>query len=407
MLTGKTVVVGVTGGIAAYKAADLVSRLRKWHADVRVIMTESATHLISPLTFRELSGSPVIVDMFAEVAHWQVQHISLARAADLLVVAPATANIIGKIACGIADDMLSTTVMATTAPVLLAPAMNANMYRNRAVQENLKRLSERGFKIIGPESGHLLCGDDDIGRMSPPEAIAERILAMVQATDDLKGVNMLITAGGTREPIDPVRFIGNRSSGRMGYALAGAAVERGANVTLISAPGAKGLAVPGGAEVVYVETTCDMFEAVLKRFDHADVVIKAAAPADYRPSQTHSQKIKKRDQEELEIQLVSNPDILGELGRRKTHQVLIGFAAETENLMENAGEKLAKKNLDLIVANDVSNRETGFESENNRVTLLSPEGSRSLELMPKIRVAHEILDEVSSLLARKTGRNRQ
>lgn len=407
MLSGRTVVVGVTGGIAAYKAADLVSRLRKWQADVRVIMTESATHLISPLTFRELSGNPVVVDMFAEVAHWQVQHISLARAADLLVIAPATANIIGKIACGIADDMLSTAVMATTAPVLLAPAMNADMYRSRAVQENLKRLLERGFKTIGPESGHLLCGDDDIGRMSDPATIAERILAILREKVDLKGVNILVTAGGTREPIDPVRFIGNRSSGRMGYALAAAAVARGADVTLISAPGAKGLTVPSGAEIVHVETTRDMFKAVLERFDHADVVIKAAAPADYRPSQPHSQKIKKRDQEELEIRLVPNPDILAELGRRKTHQLLIGFAAETENLIENAGEKLTKKNLDLIVANDVSGRETGFESENNRVTLLSPEGSRSLALMSKIGVAEVILDEVSGLLARKAGRDRQ
>lgn len=401
MLSGRTVVLGVTGSIAAYKAADLASRLRKWHADVRVIMTESAAKLINPLTFRELTAQPVVVDMFAEISHWQVQHVSLAKAADILVVAPATANIIGKSASGIADDMLSATIMATRAPILLAPAMNANMYRNPIVQENIRRLLDRGFLSIGPESGHLLCGDDDIGRMTPPDQIAERIREILTAGGELNGIRVLVTAGGAREFIDPVRFIGNRSSGRMGFALACEAVRRGAAVTLIAGSIASDLQVPPGVSYVPVTSTKEMYREVLGRFESADVVIKAAAPADFRPAEACTQKIKKQGLEELVVRLIPNPDILLELGRQKKGQIVVGFAAETENVESNGLEKLRRKNADMIVANDVSQAGSGFESEDNRVTLITESGSKGLPLMPKTRLAVEILNEITKLLCQK------
>lgn len=403
MLTGYTIVLGISGGIAAYKAADLTSRLRKLNADVRVIMTDAAAKLISPLTLRELSGGPVVVDMFAEVSHWQVQHVALAKAADLLVVAPATANIIGKIACGIADDMLTTTVLAAQAPILLAPAMNANMYRNQVVQENLARLQRRGVHIIGPESGHLLCGDDDIGRMSEPGTIVERICELLARRRDMAGLRVLVTAGGTREPIDPVRYIGNRSSGRMGYALAEAAHLRGANVTLVSAPSAQGLAVPAGVEVVPVTTALEMMQAVMERFETADIVVKAAAVADFRPEVASDHKIKKRDltQSALEIRLVPNPDIAAELGRIKKSQIIVAFAAETENLRANARDKMIQKNVDMIVANDVTEPGSGFESSQDRVTIITPAGERELPLLSKRLVAEEIFNDVIQLVAEK------
>lgn len=403
MLTGRTVVLGITGGIAAYKAADITSRLRKLNADVRVIMTESAAKLISPLTLRELSAQPVVVDMFAEVSHWQVQHITLAKAADLLIVAPATANIIGKIACGIADDMLTSTVIATRAPILFAPAMNGNMYRNPALQENLERLRRRGFHFIGPESGRLLNGDEDIGRMCPPELIVERACEMLTRRRDMAGFRVLVTAGGTREPIDPVRYIGNRSSGRMGYALAEAAVFRGARVTLVSAPSAQSLAAPPGVDVVPVTTAMEMMQAVMERFDQTDVVVKAAAVADFRPATVSDHKIKKRDLGEaaFDIHLVPNPDIAAELGRLKKNQIIVAFAAETEDVHANAREKMVKKNVDMIVANDVSEPGSGFESQDDRVTIITPNGVRELPLLSKRLVADEIFNDVIQRMAEK------
>lgn len=392
MLAGKKIVLGVTGGIAVYKAVDLVSRLRKQQAEVKVIMTQSATKFVSPLTFQEMSANPVVVSMWDELHEYSIEHIALAGWADLFVIAPATANIIGKIAAGIADDMLSTTVMATTAPVLLCPAMNSNMFLNVATQKNITTLRARGFTVIDPGCGLMACGTTGPGRLPEPPEIVEAINEHFARTCDLVGKKVLVTAGGTREAIDPVRYIGNRSSGKMGYAVASAALARGAQVTLVSTVT---LPAPGGAEVISVESAEEMRQAVLARFEETDIVIKAAAVADFRPTVMAEKKIKKASDELLTIVLQRNPDILQELGQRKTRQFLVGFAAETHDLEAYAKEKIAKKNLDMIVANDVTAAGAGFGTETNIVKFLYPDGGKTeLACMPKRVVADKLLDEV-------------
>ena len=392
MLTGKTVVLGVCGGIAAYKAVDVVSRLVKCGATVHVIMTAAAAQFVTPLTFREISGQPVYTTMWEEPKLWNVEHIALARRADLFVIAPATANMIGKIANGIADDFLSTTVMATTAPVLLVPAMNTEMYLSAATQTNLKTLADRVFHLMTPESGPLACGTAGIGRLPESSAIVERIAAHFSAGKSLQGVRLLVTAGGTREAIDPVRYIGNRSSGKMGYAIAAVAAERGAEVILVSGP--VSLAAPTGVTRVSVESALEMRDAVLAAFPTVDIVIKAAAVADYRPDVVAEQKIKKQSSN-MTVNLIKNPDILAELGSSKSSQFLVGFAAETQDLAKNATEKLRRKNLDMLVANDVTQAGAGFESETNIVKVFYQDGvSEELPQMSKLELAAVLLDRV-------------
>ena len=397
MLSGKCVVVGVTGGIAAYKTCEVVSRLKKLHADVRVIMTKNATEFVSPLTFQSLSHNPVSVDTFANIQTWEIEHIALAQRADVFVIAPATANIIGKLACGIADDMLSTTVMATHAPVLIAPAMNTAMLENAATQQNMRTLSERGMRFIAPGTGMLACGTSGAGRMSEPSQIVDEIVRTLRPREDFAGLSVVVTAGPTAEPLDPVRYITNRSSGKMGYAIAEAAHARGAHVTLISGPTA--IQPPKGVDVVRIGTTQELYDAVLGHAD-ADVVIQAAAPADYRAREISPTKIK-RTGDSLMIELVPNPDIAAALGARKRPgQTLVGFAAETNNVIENAQGKLKRKSLDLIVANDVTRAGAGFDVDTNIVTLIDGEGMKELPMMTKREVADGILDRVAELRAR-------
>ncbi len=396
MLSGKCVVVGVTGGIAAYKTCEVVSRLKKLHADVRVIMTKNATEFVSPLTFQSLSHNPVSVDTFANIQTWEIEHIALAQRADVFVIAPATANIIGKLACGIADDMLSTTVMATHAPVLIAPAMNTAMLENAATQQNMRTLSERGMRFIAPGTGMLACGTSGAGRMSEPSQIVDEIVRTLRPREDFAGLSVVVTAGPTAEPLDPVRYITNRSSGKMGYAIAEAAHARGAHVTLISGPTA--IQPPKGVDLVRIGTTQELYDAVLGHAD-ADVVIQAAAPADYRAREISPTKIK-RTGDSLMIELVPNPDIAAALGARKhPGQTLVGFAAETNNVIENAQGKLKRKSLDLIVANDVTRAGAGFDVDTNIVTLIDGEGMKELPMMTKREVADGILDRVAELRA--------
>lgn len=397
MLTDKCIVVGVTGGIAAYKACELVSRLKKLGADVRVIMTKNATEFVQPLTFQSLSHNPVSVDTFANIQTWEIEHVALAQRADLFIIAPATANAMAKLACGIADDMLTTTVLATRAPVLLAPAMNTGMWENPATQQNLKTLIERGVHIAAPGTGLLACGATGAGRMSEPAELVEAACAILNARRDLSGLSVVVTAGPTAEPIDPVRFITNRSSGRMGYALAEAARARGASVTLISGPTA--LKPPAGVDLVRISTTRELRDAVLAHAD-ADIVIQAAAPADFRARHYSDKKIK-RTGDALTLELEPNPDIAAELGRMKrAGQTLVGFAAETNDVNANAREKLARKSLDLIVANDVTRAGAGFDVDTNIVTLIDAEDMRELPIMSKREVADSVLDHVLRLRAR-------
>ena len=393
MLQEKRIVLGVTGGIAAYKACDLVSRLKKRGAQVRVVLTENACKFVQPLTFATLSGMPALTDTFAP--RNEMEHISLAKWADAFVIAPATANCIAKLANGLGDDLLSTTALAMTAPMMVAPAMNANMYRHPATQANLKTLAERGVHFVGPESGRLACGDDDIGRMSDPEKIMEAIDAMLTPRNDFAGKRVLVTAGPTIERIDPVRFITNRSTGKMGYAIAEAAAARGAEVVLVSGP--VNLDAPKGVERVNIESSAQLCGAVLARGEWADVVIQAAAPADFRPAKMAQQKIKKTG-EALDLHLESTTDIAAELGKRKHEgQILVAFAAETNDVIENAQRKLVKKNADLVVANDVSRSDAGFGSDTNIVTLISRTDARSLPMMSKREVADGILDRIGEL----------
>ncbi len=394
MLQGKKILLGVTGGIAAYKAVEAVSRLRKAGAEVRVIMTKEAAEFVTELTFREISNNPVTVDMWAPVPHWNVAHISLAEWADAVLVAPATANILAKAALGIADDMLSTTLLAVTAPLFFAPAMNCNMYAHPAVQQNIGVLAARGVHIIPPGEGPLACGTTGPGRLAEPAELVERLDRFFDLGKELSGIKILVTAAGTIEPIDPVRYIGNRSSGRMGYALAEEAVARGADVVLVSGPSA--LEPPKGLqEFIPVETAREMREAVLREAEDSRIVIKAAAVADYHPKTVAEQKIKKSD-EELSIILEKNPDILKELGQKKKDgQILVGFAAETQNLLEYAKEKIAKKNLDFIVANDVTKPGAGFNTFTNLVKIVARDGSvEDIPLMEKREIAKRIFDRV-------------
>lgn len=393
MLQGKKIVLGVTGGIAVYKAVDLVSRLRKAGCEVRVVMTEHAQQFVTPLTFKEISGNAVATSMWNANQEFNVEHIALANWADAFLVAPATANILAKMACGLADDLLSTTLLAAQAPIVVCPAMNTGMYQNPATQENIAKLQERGVTVMPPAVGHLACGTSGPGRLPEPQQIVEFMSAFFAGREgDLRGLRVLVTAAGTREPIDPVRYVGNRSSGKMGYAVAQMAAERGADVLLISGPSA--LAAPPNVRVVNVETTNEMLEACLAAYGDVDIVIKAAAVADYRPRDVADQKIKKKTDDALTVVMDKNPDILKTLGAKKEQQVLVGFAAETQNLLANAREKVVKKNLDMIVANDVTAAGAGFNSDTNIVKFLFANGDvRELEQMPKVDVANKILDE--------------
>lgn len=401
LLEHKKVVLGISGGIAAFKAAEIASMLRKRGAEVKCIMTEHATEFITPLTMREISGNPVAVSMFGDIPEFNVEHIALAQWADVFVIAPATANVIGKIANGIADDMLTTTVMATTAPVIIAPAMNSNMYMNPIVQKNIAVLKEYGYEFIEPATGHLACGITGIGRLPDPEDIVDYIEFAACRTKLLEGKKVIVTAGGTREPIDPVRFIGNHSSGRMGFAIAKAAAFAGADVTLV-AGSTDHLKTPVGvARRIDVGSTNDMKAAVDSYYDDCDLVIKSAAVADYRSAHPAENKIKKSD-ETLTLTMAKNPDILYGLGQRKTHQVLIGFAAETTNVIEYGTAKLKKKNLDMLVANDVSAEGAGFQGTTNIATFLFPDGSmEQLEKMDKEDLAAVIIERAASILAKK------
>lgn len=397
MLQGKNIVLGVTGGIAVYKSVEIVSRLRKAGAQVKVIMTEAASKFVAPLTFREISQNPVAVSMWSEVSNWNVEHIALASWADLFLIAPATANFIGKVANGIADDMLTTTVMATRAKVIVAPAMNTNMFENPVVKENLQKLAQLGYEIIPPAIGKLACGTEGCGRLPEPVDIVGVLTRLQTQQQSLQGKKVVVTAGGTQEPIDPVRYVGNNSSGKMGYALAKRAQLRGADVVLVSGP--TFLPDPPGIKVVRVKTALQMREAVLNEYSDADIVIKAAAVADYRPQSRAEQKIKKTE-ENLTIVLEKNPDILLELGQRKTKQFLVGFAAETQELLANAREKLHKKNLDMIVANDVTLAGAGFNADTNIIKILLTDGSViELPQLSKEEVADEIFNRIDSLLS--------
>lgn len=396
MLKDKHIVLGVTGGIAAYKACDLTSRLVKRGAQVRVVLTEHATRFVPPMTFAAISGNPACVDTFAP--RMELEHISLAKWADAFVIAPATANCLAKLANGIADDLLTTTALASTAPLLIAPAMNANMWRHPATQANLNILLGRGAKTVGPGVGHLACGDDDVGRMAEPEEIVEALEALLCPRQDFEGVRVLVTAGPTVERIDPVRYITNRSSGKMGYAIAEAARDRGAEVVLTSGP--VSLQAPAGVQVVSIESSAELCAAVLARAEWADVVIQAAAPADFTPETKAEGKIKKTG-EDMTLRLVNTADIAAELGRRKRPgQVLVAFAAETDDVLENARGKLERKNADLVVANDVSRADAGFGVDTNAVTLVTRDGETALPLMRKREVADGILDAVAKIAGR-------
>ncbi|WP_415333979.1 bifunctional phosphopantothenoylcysteine decarboxylase/phosphopantothenate--cysteine ligase CoaBC [Clostridium perfringens] len=386
----KCVVVGVSGGVAVYKALDVISRLRKKDVEVHVIMTKSATEFVTPLSFQSLSQNMVITDMFAEPKAWEIQHISLAKKADLMLIVPATANIIGKVANGIADDMLSTTIMATKAPVVFCPAMNTNMYENPIVQRNISLLNELGYEFIEPASGRLACGDEGKGKLQDTEIIAEETLRRLHSTKDLLGKKVVVTAGPTMVPIDPVRILTNRSSGKMGYSIAEEARDRGAEVVLISGP--TSLRKPNGIKVIDIKTNEDMFNAIKNEFEDADIVIKSAAVADYKAKNYSNEKIKKTGYD-LNLIFERDRDILKTLGDMKKNQILVGFAAESSNLKENAKGKLERKNLDYIVANDISKPETGFASDENKVTIISKSGEEvSLEKMSKREVAKNIFD---------------
>ena len=394
MLQGKTIVLGVSGGIAVYKAVELLRLLTKAGADVHVIMTRNAQEFVSPLTFQTLSCHPVHTDLFNLSQEQEIDHISLADRADLFILAPATANLIGKIAQGLADDLLTTSVMATKAPVLVAPAMNSNMYDNPIYQRNQKCLADAGYHILEPISGSLACGWEGKGKLPDPETIfsaAESVLA----PKDLLGCHVLVTAGPTREEIDPVRYVSNYSSGKMGFAIAAAAQQRGAQVILIAGP--TNLTVPVGVRCMPVFSADEMRTAVFTHLDNVDVVIKAAAVADYRPVDRSVQKMKKTA-DKLTLKLEKNPDILAELGQQKGELVLVGFAAETERLLVHAAEKLQKKNLDLIVANDITRDGAGFDGDTNIVKFLSADGQvEELEQMSKKEVARQLLDRAVPL----------
>ena len=390
------VVLGVTGGIAVYKACELLRLLQKRGIDVFVVMTQNACRFVAPLTFETLSGHPVAVDTFDRPQTWEVEHIALAKRADLFLIAPATANIMGKMACGIADDMLSTTVMATRAPVLVAPAMNTGMWENAAVQQNVKTLRARGVEIVAPVSGHLACGDSGAGKLEDVAVIAERACKLLFAKKDMEGLRVMVTAGPSREALDPVRYISNRSSGKMGYAIAQAAQKRGAEVTLLSGPVA--IEAPQGVKLVPFTTTQELFDRASELAQEQDLLIQAAAPADYRAKEIAPQKIKKQGGEPMTFTLVENPDVAATLGKAKrSGQVFVGFAAETNDVLAHARDKLARKNLDMIVANDVTRPGAGFDVDTNIVTLITKDGQEALPMMSKAEVAQRILDRALAL----------
>ena len=396
MLTGKTIVLGVTGSIAAYKIANLASMLVKLNADVHVIMTQNATHFITPMTFETLTNNKCIVDTFDRNFNFDVKHVSLAKRGDLFLVAPCTANVIGKVANGICDDMLTTTIMATKAPVLFSPAMNTGMWENPVLQDNLKKLQHYGYHVIEPVVGRLACGDTGSGKMPSEETLLEHILLHLAREKDLKGKRLLITAGPTQEAIDPVRFISNRSSGKMGYALAKMAVLRGAQVTLVSGP--VSIAPFAGIETVAVRSAQQMFEAVSERSAESDVVIMCSAVADYKPASYSEQKMKKSDND-MSIPLTRTQDILGWLGDHKqAGQVLVGFSMETENLIENSRRKLTKKHADLICANSIASEQTGFAVDTNKVTLITQANVTELPLCTKEETADLILDSIKDYI---------
>ena len=401
-MRGKHIIVAVSAGIAAYKAIEVVSRLRKKGAEVKVVMTQNATHIASPLTFGEISGHPVALDMFEQVHQWDVEHIALATWADAYVVVPATANVIGKIYAGIADDMLTTTIMATTAPKYLCPAMNTEMYNNPITQRNLEGLRSLGYHIMDPAEGWLACGITGIGRLPEPEAIVDWLESKMCSTNELEGTTILVTAGGTQESIDPVRYIGNRSSGKMGYAIAEQAARMGAKVILVSAP--TSLPIPSGVDFISVDSAVSMQEAVEARYNDVNVVIMAAAVSDFRVLHKAEQKIKKM--ESMTIELVKNPDILQGLGSKKSHQILVGFAAETEHVIKYGQDKVAKKNLDMLVANDVSKSNAGFNVDTNEGYFLYPDKEpKEMPNMKKSDLARHILREVIDLVANKADIN--
>ena len=401
-MRGKHIIVAVSAGIAAYKAIEVVSRLRKKGAEVKVVMTQNATHIASPLTFGEISGHPVALDMFEQVHQWDVEHIALATWADAYVVVPATANVIGKIYAGIADDMLTTTIMATTAAKYLCPAMNTEMYNNLITQRNLEGLRSLGYHIMDPAEGWLACGITGVGRLPEPEAIVDWLEAKMYSTNELEGTTILVTAGGTQESIDPVRYIGNRSSGKMGYAIAEQAARMGAKVILVSAP--TSLPIPSGVDFISVDSAVSMQEAVEARYNDVNVVIMAAAVSDFRVLHKAEQKIKKM--ESMTIELVKNPDILQGLGSKKSHQILVGFAAETEHVIKYGQDKVAKKNLDMLVANDVSKSNAGFNVDTNEGYFLYPDKEpKEMPNMKKSDLARHILREVIDLVANRADIN--
>jgi len=395
MLNGKRILLGITGGIAAYKAVEIVSRLRKQGAEVNVVMTKSATEFVTPLTLRSVSARPVYTEMFTEPKAWNIEHIALAEQADVALVAPATANILAKMALGIADDFLSTVLLALNVPVFVAPAMNHAMYHHPATQKNLEILQGRGISIIGPAHGFQACGTEGDGRMCEPIEIVSELSHFIGTQQLMKGQKVLVTAGGTKEPLDPVRYIGNFSSGKMGYAVAQAFAEAGAEVTLISATSE--LRVPDGVKKVEVLSAEEMLQAVMDAYSNQDIVVKAAAVADYRPVVRQGQKIKKNG-EHLVVELTRNPDILMALGDQKEHQFLVGFAAETQDAIENGLEKMKRKKTDMLVVNDVTVPGAGFGTDTNIVSFLFQDGRRiDLPKMSKLEVARQLVKEIAAL----------
>lgn len=398
MLKEKTILLGVTGGIAAYKSASLASRLVKAGAEVRVIMTEHATNFINPITFETLTGHKCITDTFDRNFEFQVEHVSLAKKADVIMVAPATANVIAKLAHGLADDMLTTTILASHAPKLIAPTMNTGMYENPVTQDNLALLKKYGMKVIEPAAGHLACGDEGKGKMPEPEILYEHILRSCACKQDMKGLKVLVTAGPTQEAVDPVRFLTNHSSGRMGYSIAKACMLRGADVTLVT--GRTALTPPLFVDVVPVVSAKDMYDAVISRSNEMDIIIKAAAVADYRPVHVAEEKVKKSDSS-FSLELERTDDILKYLGKhKKPGQFLCGFSMETENMLENSRKKLEKKHLDMIAANNLKVPGAGFETTTNIITIITPDSVKELELMSKDDAAFRLLDEILSRRSR-------
>ena len=396
MLKGKTVLLGVTGSIAAYKIAYLASALKKLHAEVHVLMTKNATNFITPITFETLTGNKCLVDTFDRNFQFQVEHVSIAKKADVVMIAPASANVIGKLAHGIADDMLTTTLMACKCKKFISPAMNTNMFENPILQDNLKTLEHYGYEVIQPASGYLACGDTGAGKMPEPETLLSYILREIAKEKDLEGKKVLVTAGPTQEAIDPVRYITNHSSGKMGYALAKAAMLRGAEVTLVSGPCS--ITPPPFVKVVSVVTAKDMFDAVTSVSAQQDIIIKAAAVADYRPLKVFDEKVKKKD-EEMSIALEKTDDILNYLGEHRTkEQFLCGFSMETQNMLGNSRAKLGKKHLDMVAANNLKVEGAGFQGDTNVLTLITQDEDVSLQLMSKEDAANVILDKILSVM---------